>query len=557
MKYTNLKLGEILINDGLLTEEVMGQALEKQKGSGKRIGEVLISEGFITEMQLIQSLSSQLEIEYIDLETVKADPDLAALVPERIAKANGVIPFEKKGSELKVALSDPLNYGVIQNISNYSKMNVTIYLAERQKIEYKIHELYVAGKAMEAARELSGIVDSIPKEAETFHSSDQPIVRFVNMMIEQAILLRASDIHIEPGEEKLNIRYRVDGMLMPYHESSVDIAPAVVSRIKFIGGMNIAEKRLPQDGRINYKSGDLDVDLRISSIPTVYGEKVVMRIATALDMNLIRGEIGFLEENNKRFDRILSKDHGIILMTGPTGSGKSTTLYTVLREKNKSDINITTVENPVENIIEGISQVDINTKAGLTFANVLRSILRQDPDIIMVGEIRDDETANIATAAAITGHLVLSTLHTYDAPSAVVRLIDMGVEPFMVSASLIGVVSQRLIRKVCPRCKVAYEANDEELKVLGYPAGERVVLYKGTGCSYCSGTGHKGRTAIHEVMPITKRIKKAIYDRNSIEDIRDIALQEGMMTLFDNLKIRVLEGVSSFEEVLKLYTDLD
>lgn len=558
MKYTTLKLGEILINNGSMTEEAMDRALAEQKGSGKRIGEILVKGEYITERQLIDSLCAQLDIDYMDLDTVKLDPFLSKYVPEAIAKANMVVPVEKKGNTLILAVIDPLNYNVIQDVSTFSKLTVNIVMAEREKLEHKIFELYVSGKAMEAAKELSQIVASIPKEAETFHSSEQPIVRFVNMMIEQAVILRASDIHIEPSEHKLGIRYRIDGTLMQYLEANMDIAAAVASRIKFIGGMNIAEKRLPQDGRINHKVGDTDVDLRISSIPSVYGEKIAIRIATALDMNMERGDIGFLPVNMKRFDKVLDKDHGIVLVTGPTGSGKSTTLYTVLREKRGDDVNIITVENPVENIIPGITQVDINAKAGLTFASVLRSILRQDPDMIMVGEIRDEETADLAIAAAITGHLVFSTLHTYDAPSAVIRLVDMGIEPFMVSASLVGVISQRLIRKICPRCKVSYTASKEERQILESSGSieEELILYKGEGCSYCNHTGYKGRTAIHEIMPVTAKIRKAIYDRVSIDDIKQAAVDEGMITLYENARIRVMQGITTYEEMLKLYASI-
>ena len=559
MKYTTMKLGEILIKSGTMSRESMDRALKEQKSSGKRIGEILIQGEYITEMQLIDSLCSQLGIDYVDLDTVKLDPSLSEYVLEAVAKSNMVIPIERVGNTLKLAVTDPLNYNVIQDVSSYSKLTVNVVMAEREKIEHKLYELYVSSKAMDAARELSNIVAAIPKKAESYHSSDQPIVRFVNMMIEQAVILRASDIHIEPGEYKLNVRFRIDGALMTYLESDVQIAAAVISRIKFIGGMNIAEKRTPQDGRINYKNGNTDVDLRISSIPSVFGEKIVIRIATALDLNMERSEIGFLPVNMRRFDTILNKDHGIVLVTGPTGSGKSTTLYTVLREKKGDEVNIITVENPVETIVTGITQVDVNPKAGLTFASALRSILRQDPDMIMVGEIRDEETADLATAAAITGHLVFSTLHTYDAPSAVIRLIDMGIEPFMVSASLVGVVSQRLIRKICPRCKISYKASKEEREILEVHIADReedLILHKGEGCNYCNYTGYKGRTAIHEIMPVTPKIRKAIYDRVSNDQIKQVAVEEGMVTLYENARIRVMQGVTTYEEMLKLYASI-
>lgn len=559
MKYTTLKLGEILVKSGTMTEEALDLVLKEQKGSGKRIGEILIGGEYITEKQLIDSLCSQLDINYVDLDTVKLDASLSEFVPEAIAKANTVIPIEKVGNTLTLAVTDPLNYNVIRDIGTYSKLSVNIVMAERAKIENKIYELYVSGKAMEAARELSQIMSAIPKEAETYHSSEQPIVRFVNMMIEQAVILQASDIHIEPAEDKLRIRFRIDGSLMTYLDADKGITAAVVSRIKYIGGMNIAEKRVPQDGRINYKSGGQDVDLRISTIPSVFGEKIVIRIATALGLTMERSEIGFLPANLRRFDSILNKDHGIVLITGPTGSGKSTTLYTILREKKSDEVNIITVENPVENIIPGITQVDVNAKAGLTFASALRSILRQDPDIIMVGEIRDEETADLAIGAAITGHMVFSTLHTFDAPSAVIRLVDMGIEPFMVSASLVGVVSQRLIRKICPRCKISYAATENERKILeihGVNREEELILYKGEGCSYCNYTGYRGRTAIHEIMPVTARIRKAIYDRVSNDEVKKAAIEEGMITLFENARIRVMQGMTTTEEMLKLYASI-
>lgn len=558
MKYTTMKLGEILVKSGVMTRENMEQALKEQKGTGKRIGEILISSEYITEKQLIDSLSSQLDIEYVDLDNIKADISLSEYVPEQIAKSNFVVPIEKNKNTLKLAVADPLNYNIIRDVGTYSKLSVSIVISEKEKIEKRIYELYVSKKAREAAHELTKIAESIPKQSVDFQNSDQPIVRLVNMMIEQAVILKASDIHIEPGEEIMKIRFRIDGYLVPYLESDVSVIPAIVSRIKFIGGMNIAEKRIPQDGRINYKSGGQDVDLRISSIPSVFGEKIVIRIATALDLNMNRDEIGFLPGNMRRFDSILQKDHGIILVTGPTGSGKSTTLYTVLREKKSDDINIITIENPVETIIPGITQVDVNTKAGLTFATALRSILRQDPDMIMVGEIRDEETADLAITGAITGHLVFSTLHTYDAPSAVIRLVDMGIEPFMVSAALVGVVSQRLIRKICPRCKVSYEATKEELDILepNSDEEEKTILYKGKGCAYCNYTGYKGRTAIHEIMPVTPKIRKAIYDKASNDEVRDVAIEEGMMTLYDNARIRVLQGVTTYDELLKLYSSI-
>ena len=561
MKYTTLKLGEILVKNGVLSDDALKDALLAQKNSGKRLGEILIGGNYITEKQLLDILAAQLSIDYVDLDQINIDTALAEYVPETLARENHLVPIAKEGKVLRLAIADPLNYNAINDVANYSKLTMDIVIAENAKIDRKIRQLYVSGKALAAAQELSQIIENIPKAADTQQkNSDQPIVRLVNMMIEQAVLLKASDIHIEPGEKELRIRFRIDGYLITYIEADVGIAPAVISRIKYIGGMNIAERRLPQDGRINYKAAGQDIDMRISSMPSVFGEKIVIRIATALDLQMERSDIGFLPINNGLLDEILKKDHGIILITGPTGSGKSTTLYTILREKRRDDINLITIENPVETIIPGITQVDVNAKAGLTFASVLRSILRQDPDMIMIGEIRDEETADLAIGAAITGHLVFSTLHTFDAPSAVLRLVDMGIEPFMVSAALVGVISQRLIRKICPKCKISYEASEEErnlLRVPNAPQGqeeEKLILYKGEGCNFCNFTGYKGRTAVHEVMPVTARVRKAIYDKASNDEVRRAAIEEGMLSLFENTRIRVLQGITTYEELLKLYT---
>jgi type IV pilus assembly protein PilB len=377
-------------------------------------------------------------------------------------------------------------------------------------------------------------------------------------MIEQAVAKKASDIHIEPQEKELRIRFRVDGHLFLYMSTPPDLAPAVVSRIKFIGGMNIAEKRVPQDGRINYMVGDKEIDMRISILPCVFGEKVVIRITTALGLALDKNKIGFLPENLKKFDAMLANNHGIILLTGPTGSGKSTTLYAALKSVMREDINIVTVENPVEMIIPNITQVEVNEKAGLTFASVLRSILRQDPDVVMVGEIRDRETAEIATSVAITGHLVLSTLHTYDAASTVIRLVDMGIEPFMVSSALLGVVAQRLVRTLCPHCKEEYTPSPNELQMLGLDPAKSGSLHlfraHEGGCQFCNNKGYTGRMAIHEVMPVTNTIKRLINSNATVDTIRETAIQEGMITMDENLKQIVICGRTSVEEMVNIHS---
>lgn len=551
MKITNLKLGQILVNSGVLTEEKLQQALEQQKNSKMRLGEILISNEYLTEMQIIRSLEQQLSIPYLDLTSITIDPTLSALLPEELARSTHAAPVKRESSVLTLAVEDPLDYNGINNIAIYTKLKINPVIAEREKIETKIRELYTTQKAFAAAKELSTKQEDAQAEAIT-SGSDQPIIRFVNNMIEQAVLMKASDIHIEPQEKTMRIRFRVDGHLILYMETRSELAPSVVSRIKFIGGMNIAEKRVPQDGRINYKINEKEIDMRISVLPCIFGEKVVIRITTALGFSLVKEDIGFLPENLVKFNKMLHNNHGIILLTGPTGSGKSTTLYTALKEIMRDDINIITAENPVEMILPNITQVEVNSRAGLTFAAVLRSILRQDPDVVMVGEIRDAETAQIACSAAITGHLVLSTLHTYDAPSSIIRLMDMGIEPFMVSAAMLGVIAQRLVRRLCPHCREAYPANAQELALLGLPKDAKQTLYHAKGCSYCSGRGYLGRTAIHEVMPLSPAIKACIINGSSQEEVRKVACTEGMTTLNENLQQIVRDGITSIEEMLEV-----
>ena len=423
-----------------------------------------------------------------------------------------------------------------------------------------MREIYAAQKAMDDAKEFlesqGGGKTKAQLEAEAAaadaNANDQPIIRFVNSMIEEAIFSKVSDIHIEPMEKCLRIRFRIDGKLQIYMETSPELIPSVTSRIKFIGNMNIAEKRIPQDGRINYKVAGKEIDFRISVLPSVYGEKIVMRITTSLGMDLKKENIGFLPENLAKFDHLVKSHRGIILVTGATGSGKSTTLYTALREVMSEDINIITVEDPVEQLQPGITQVHVNEKAGLTFAAALRSILRQDPDIIMIGEIRDGETAGIAVQAAITGHLVLSTLHTYDAPSSVARLVDMGIEPYMVSSALLGIIAQKLARRLCVECKEAYTPDQNERLGLDLDPNEPITLYRPVGCEKCGKKGYKGRIAVHEVMLLTTKLKRAITDGVSTDDLKVLAIEEGMIPMKENVRRDVLQGLTSYEEFIDM-----
>lgn len=567
MKSSNLKIGQILINSGDITEDQLEAVLQKQKemGGTKRIADLLIEDNIVTEQQVCKALEKQLFMPYVDLEAITIPEDLSGVIPEELAQKNMVIPIEQDGRFLTVAIGDPLNYKGLKDLSIATKMKIMPVIAEPSKINAKLREMYAAQKAIDDAKEFlesKGGKSKAQQEAEEAaksdaNANDQPIIRFVNTMIEEAIFSKTSDIHIEPMEKCLRIRFRIDGKLQIYMETSPELIPSVTSRIKFIGNMNIAEKRIPQDGRINYRVGGKDIDFRISVLPSVYGEKIVMRITTSLGMELKKENIGFLPENLEKFNHLVKSNRGIILVTGATGSGKSTTLYTALNEVKSEDINIITVEDPVEMMQTGITQVQTNEKAGLTFASALRSILRQDPDIIMIGEIRDSETAGIAVQAAITGHLVLSTLHTYDAPSSVARLVDMGIEPYMVSSALLGIIAQKLARRLCVDCKEAYSPDLNERLALNIDRDEEITLYRKCGCDKCNKKGYKGRIAVHEVMMLTTTLKRAITEGKSTDEVRDLAIKEGMIPMKENVRIDVLKGLTSFEEYIDMTINND
>lgn len=559
MRASSLKIGQILINMGAISPDQLDQALSMQKVNNLRLGEILIQEKMCEESKVCLALSKQFSIPFVDLDEVELKDELSNLITVETAEQCMVVPLELIDRTLTIAVSDPLDYKGLNRIQTTTKMQLQTVIAAPTQIKKAQQALYASKRAYDEAREfISSQVSQAGKEEEIdaakAAADDQPIIRFVNNMIEEAVRLKTSDIHIEPMEESMVIRFRIDGKLQKYMETSAQLAPSVTSRIKFIGGMNIAEKRIPQDGRINYRVGTTEVDMRISILPVVFGEKVCARITTAIGLKMDKHAIGFLPENLAKFDKLLSQNRGIILVTGATGSGKSTTLYTGLKGVMRDDINIITVENPVEMIIPGINQVDINEKAGLTFAGALRSILRQDPDIIMIGEIRDKETAEIAASASITGHLVLSTLHTYNAASSIIRLVDMGIEPFMVSSSVIGVIAQRLVRRLCINCKEPYIAGPHELELLGIDDPNiELRLYRAPdgGCERCNRSGHKGRLAVHEVLMVSPNIKRAIQMNKSTEDINDIAVEEGMIPMRENLRMNVISGIISLETMLE------
>jgi len=552
------RLGDMLVDAQKISAEQLSAALEVQQSSGTRLGEVLVEKGFLSQEEIISVLEAQLGIPRIDLKRFMIDQKSVKLVPENLARKHELIAVQNDGVFLTVAMSDPLNYFALDDVKMASGMDVKPVIATRADISASIERYYGGRAAEKAVEDFKREYKILENEAKKINESDinsAPVVRLVNSIIEQAVRIGASDIHIEPFEKETRVRYRVDGVLQEIMKMNKLTLPAIVTRVKILSQMNIAEKRLPQDGRIETKVDGKDIDLRISTLPTIYGEKVVMRILNKSSFIYSKVDLGLNTEDIRKYNSMLSNPYGIILVTGPTGSGKSTTLYSMLKELNSPEKNIITVEDPVEYTIPGINQIQVNVKAGLTFANGLRSILRQDPNIIMVGEIRDSETAEIAVRSSLTGHMVLSTLHTNDAPGAVTRLMDMGIEPFLLSSSLSGVIAQRLVRKICSSCKEEYEASEWEKRLVmySYNMEEKLMLKRGRGCQYCGGSGYKGRTAIFEMMPIGKKHRLLIDKRASTDELRDFAVrEEGMVTLRQNAFKLVLDGVTSIEEMLRV-----
>ncbi|MEE1124792.1 MAG: GspE/PulE family protein [Acutalibacteraceae bacterium] len=537
-----------------------------QDDDTKTLEDILMEENLVSEWDIYATLAERIKQEIVDLTVTKIPEEMHHILPQSMVEEYGIVPISEENGRLVFATSNPLDYRIANMVSKYAKKRVRMVVATPTHIKQQQEKMYNSdqqAKMFDEAQEyiMSQMSADENSKEEVEDIEDQPIIKLVNKMFEDAVAMRVSDIHIEPQEEEMRIRFRIDGKLTEYMRVTKQLAPSIISRIKFISGMNIAEKRIPQDGRLHYNVNKTKIDMRVSDLPGVFGEKIVIRITTALGIKLEIDSIGFLPENKATFETLLHANRGIILLSGATGSGKSTTLYTGLSQLNNDETNIITVENPVEMVIPGITQVNINEKAGLTFASVLRSILRQDPDIIMVGEIRDKETAEIAASAAITGHLVLSTIHTYNAASSVVRLIDMGVEKFMVSSSLLGVIAQKLVRKLCPYCREAYKATESELGMLGLPIDSDITIYRAKkgGCERCNHAGNKGRTAVHEIMVVDNHIKHAIHENKTTEQINQIAIESGMISMKENLIRLLREGIISFETyydtVAEVYQD--
>ena len=554
LQKSNLKLGELLLYAGKISKEQLNKALEDQKTSKMKLGEVIVANGWLNLEEIVETLELQLGFPKVDLSKYEINTNVVTLIPESIVKKYKLIAIEKKDDSLVVAMVDPLNFFAIDDVKLYTKMGVIPCLATISDVERAIERYYSSILTQKALNEFSDAFvpaeDDIDAQEEMLEVTTAPIVKLINSIIEQAMRSRASDIHIEPSNNDIRVRFRMDGdlkeiMILPKSNLS-----AIVTRVKIIGRMDIAEKRIPQDGRVEMKFNDNEIDLRISTLPTVYGEKIVIRILDKSNFNFTKEGLGFSKENLDKLNNMIAQPYGMLLVTGPTGSGKTTTLYTILRELNVQTKNVITVEDPVEYKLKGINQIQVNVKSGLTFAAGLRSILRQDPDTIMIGEIRDSETAEIAVRAAITGHLVLSTLHTNDCPSTIARLIDMGLEPYLVSSAVIGIISQRLVKLLCPKCKEKYRASDFERKILGINGEEEIMLFKPVGCNSCN-NGYRGRAAVHEVMLVNENIRRLINKGANTDDIRIRALEDGMSTLLKSATDLALKGDTSFEEIMR------
>ncbi len=549
----NLRIGDYLVSKGLLTEEQLVKALQVQKESqgAKRFGEVIIELGMISEVKFAQALSSKLKIPFVDLSNMKIDDEAASKIPEALAKKHTVIGINIQGRRLTVATDDPINFNILEDIKISTGMDTVPVLATKTAVNKAIGKVY-------QKQRVDSVMEDVSQHSTEEHVDDAakeriesaPIVKLATI-VENGFRAEATDIHIEPFKKYTRIRVRVNGDLVELMNVSNVVHNSLATRLKLVSGMNIAEKRVPQDGRFTQVVDGVTLDVRVSSLPTVNGEKIVIRILSNGSISLRKiTDLGMTEYNYQMFEKMLKCPHGVILVTGPTGSGKTTTLYAALGEIAKPNVNVITVEDPVEKNIDGINQVQVNSKAGMTFAAALRSILRQDPDIVMIGEMRDTETAEIGIRAAITGHLVLSTLHTNDAASTITRLVDMGVPSYMVASSLIGVVAQRLVKVLCPKCKKARMSTDEENELMGID--HSIEIYEACGCPHCNNTGYKGRTAIHEIIHCTNDISELIVNGANKDQIEKMAKTHGTKLLRDNVSVLVQQGKTSTEELVRV-----
>lgn len=548
---TRKRLGDLLVEASVITEEQLNFALEN-KSRDEKLGDYFIKENILTEQQLIEVLEYQLGIPHVVLSKQVIEPDLLQLVPRELAKRANLMPIRRDKNKLLIAMSDPMDYFAIEEVRMATGCQIETSIAAKDDLYRTITKYYDLQASMEAA--LSDISATEAEVQQEITDEDSPIVRLVNQIIANGVAQRASDIHFDPQETEYKVRYRVDGVLRTERSLPKHMQNMMTARVKIMGGLNITENRIPQDGRIKVNINFKSIDIRLSTLPTVFGEKVVMRILDISNAPTDISEIGFSEKNEALFRTMIDRPNGIVLITGPTGSGKSSTLYAALSQLNDDEVNIITVEDPVEYQLNGVNQIQVKEEVGLTFAAGLRSILRQDPDIVMVGEIRDLETAQIAIRASLTGHLVLSTLHTNSAVESVSRLQDMGIEPFLLSSSLVGVMAQRLVRQICRDCSHEVEVTEREKEIFANNGYTVETVKKGRGCSACGNTGYRGRLAIHEILPIDREIKEMILNRASNNAISDYMHQAGYNSLLQDGLLKVLAGVTTTEEVLRVAT---
>ena len=563
-----MRLGELLVSAGSIKQEDLDRALAIQKESGQRLGEIFIESGIITEEELIETLQIQLGIEYIDLTKVKIPVEMARIVSKNLARQHHVVPVKIQKDELYLAMGDPLNFYAIEDVKKASRKNVVPMISTAQEIEHAIMILYGNEGAAQAIADMKkemGTSETLRDEAFVSNqigaedASKAPTIRLVNSILERAVHERASDIHFEPREEDMLVRMRIDGMLRNILVIPGDLQSSVISRIKIMSGLDIAEKRVPQDGRFNVRTAGKDIDVRVSTLPTVYDEKIVTRLLDKTTGILSKEAIGLAGADLEKFEKLTTCQNGVVLIVGPTGSGKSSTMYAMINELNREEVNLVTLEDPVEYNIPGVNQVQINDKTGMTFASGLRSILRQDPDIIAVGEIRDGETADIAMRAAITGHVVLSTIHTNDSAGTIDRLVDIGVAPYLIAGAVKGIISQRLVRRICPHCRTEYTPTAEELEAAGIKDAGDMKFYRGEGCPECFNTGYRGRIAVFEIMMMNGSIRNLILEGRSREYIKSELAKEdsGYVSLHENALRLAKEGTTTLEEVRRVSNEED
>lgn len=557
---SGLRIGDLLVAEDLISQDQLEQALIEQRSSGARLGYVLVKLGFVLEIEITKMLARQYHVPAVDLSRFEVDEKIIKLVPSDVALKHTVLPLKRDGRSLTVAMAEPGNMQIVDDLKFITRCDIVPVIAGEYTLRTAIEKYYEQTDAQLASllegmedEDLEIVEEEEEEEADYAIADDAPVVKLINGLLTDAVRRGASDIHIEPFETELRVRYRIDGALLEVMKPPLKLKAALTSRVKIMSNLNIAERRVPQDGRIKIKVGKRVIDFRVSTLPVIFGEKIVMRILDKGNLTLDLKTFGFEPKAEKDLMTAISNPYGMVLVTGPTGSGKTTTLYSALSQVNTIDVNIMTVEDPVEYNIHGINQVLVRNEVGMTFAAALRAFLRQDPNIIMVGEIRDLETGSIAIKAALTGHLVLSTLHTNDAPSTITRMLDMGIEPFNVASAVNLIVAQRLIRRICKDCKAEHEYTSDELAALGMTDGElaEITFYKGTGCSSCGDTGYRGRAGLYEVMELTPALRRMILQGGSADELKEKAIEEGMLTLRMDGIMKLRKGITTLEEIVK------